>query len=161
MNRRTFLKLTATTLTGSLPVTAIDAFAARPARAVDAGPASKYATEGVYGNFRDQGFFLVRKGAHLAALSAFCTHRKCKLIAESNRSFYCNCHGSTFDLSGKVTLGPAKRDLPILPAVVDERGHLLVTVAVTDVAKASDFARGCVGHDVGLARRCPKSFYLF
>ena len=129
MNRRNFLKLTATTVTGSLSVTAIDAFAARAGRVVDAGPASKYATEGVYGSFRDQGFFLVRKGAHLVALSAFCTHRKCKLVAEPNRSFYCNCHGSAFDLGGKVTGGPAKRDLPILAAVVDERGHLLVTVA--------------------------------
>ena len=118
------------TVAGPLSVTAIDAFAARPGRVVDAGPASKYAAEGVYGNFRDQGFFLVRKGARLVALSAFCTHRRCKLIAEPNRSFYCNCHGSTFDLSGKVTVGPAKRDLPILPAAVDERGHLLVTVAV-------------------------------
>ena len=130
MNRRTFLKLTGTTVAGPLSVTAIDAFAARPGRVVDAGPASKYAAEGVYGNFRDQGFFLVRKGARLVALSAFCTHRRCKLIADPNRSFYCNCHGSTFDLSGKVTVGPAKRDLPILPAAVDERGHLLVTVAV-------------------------------
>ena len=124
------MELTATTVTG-LSVTAIDALAARPGRVVDAGPASKYATEGLYGNFRDQGFFLVRKGATLVALSAFCTHRKCRLIAEPDRSFYCNCHGSAFDLSGKVTVGPAKRDLSILPAVVDERGHLLVTVAVT------------------------------
>ena len=59
MNRRTFLKLTATTVTGSLSVTANDAFAARPGRVVDAGPASKYAIEGVDGSFRDQGFFLV------------------------------------------------------------------------------------------------------
>src|SRR5215471_12520515 len=110
MNRRKFLKLTTTT--------------------VDAGPASEYATEGVYGNFRDQGFFLVRKGARLEALSAFCTHRKCKLTAEPNRSFYCNCHGSTFEPDGKVTAGPAKRDLPILPTAVDGRGHLLVTVGV-------------------------------
>ena len=79
--------------------------------------------------FETRDSFWFEKALHLVALSAFCTHRKCKLIAEPNRSFYCNCHGSAFDLGGKVTVGPAKRDLPILPAVVDERGHLLVTVA--------------------------------
>jgi len=130
MKRRKFVKLTTTTIAGSLSVTAIDAFAARPGRVVDAGPASKYATEGVYGSFREQGFFLVRKDARLVALSAFCTHRKCKFTAEPNRSFYCNCHGSTFEPDGKVTAGPARRDLPILPTAVDGRGHLLVTVAV-------------------------------
>jgi Rieske Fe-S protein len=81
--------------------------------------------------FETRDSFWFEKARALVALSAFCTHRKCKMIAEPNRSFYCNCHGSTFDLSGKVTIGPAKRDLAILPAVVDERGHLLVTVAVT------------------------------
>ena len=131
MNRRKFLQVTATTVAGSLSVTGIDALAARPGKVVDAGSASKYANEGIYGNFRDQGFFLVRKSGRLLALSAFCTHRKCKLIAEPNRSFYCNCHGSAFDPGGKVTVGPAKRDLPILPTAVDERGHLLVTVAIT------------------------------
>lgn len=99
-------------------------------RLVDAGPVSSYAAEGLYSGFRDQGFFLVRKGAKLLALSAYCTHRKCKLVAESDRSFYCKCHGSTFDPGGKVTEGPAKRDLPSLQTTVDGRGHLLVRVPV-------------------------------
>ena len=78
--------------------------------------------------FRDQGFFVIRNGEKLIALSAICTHRKCRLFAEPNRSFYCKCHGSTFDPAGKVTSGPAKRDLPILPVFVNEKGQLLVTV---------------------------------
>ena len=95
---------------------------------MDAGPAGNYAADGVYGNFRDQGFFVIRKGGKLFALSAICTHRKCKLIGKSDRSFYCKCHGSTFDPGGKVTLGPAKRNLPMLPVFVNEKGQLLVTV---------------------------------
>lgn len=97
-------------------------------RVVDAGPASRYGPDGVYDHFRDQGFFVIRKGKRLLALSAFCTHRKCKLTAEPDRSFYCECHGSTFDPNGKVTAGPAKRDLPMFPVVVNESGHLLVEV---------------------------------
>ncbi len=100
----------------------------RHERVVNAGPVSKYSADGLYDGFRDQGFFLVRKGDKLVALSSYCTHRKCKLVAESNRSFNCPCHGSTFDPNGKVTEGPAKRDLPTLPSFTNETGDLFVRV---------------------------------
>ena len=45
-------------------------------------------------------------------MAAFCTHRNCKLDAEADKTFYCPCHGSTFDHDGKVTEGPAWRNLP-------------------------------------------------
>ena len=77
--------------------------------------------------FRKQGFFLVRKGGSLTALSAWCTHRRCKLDAEPDHTFYCPCHGSTFDTVGHVTEGPARRDLPVF-AVRTEGGRVLVTL---------------------------------
>ncbi|MBV9491072.1 MAG: Rieske (2Fe-2S) protein [Verrucomicrobia bacterium] len=127
MNRRQFLALTAAAVTG--PGLASGAQRSTSAeRLVDAGPVSTYASEGVYDRFRDQGFFVVRRGKQLLALSAFCTHRKCKLAAERDHSFYCKCHGSTFDPEGKVTLGPARRDLPRLPVSVNDHAHLLVKV---------------------------------
>jgi Rieske Fe-S protein len=97
-------------------------------RVVNAGPAIRYAEDGVYSGFREDGFFVVRKGEKLLAFSAICTHKKCKLAAESDHSFYCKCHGSTFDPDGRVTNGPAKRDLPFFQASVDVQGQLLVTV---------------------------------
>ena len=126
INRRQFLILAAA------GVAAPKAVAGNPTadRLVDAGPVSSYAVEGLYSGFRDQGFFLVRKGPQLLAFSASCTHRKCKLTAKPDRSFYCKCHGSMFDPGGKVTEGPAKRDLPILPTMVNDRGHLLVKIPV-------------------------------
>jgi Rieske Fe-S protein len=127
LNRRQFLLLSAGLVAGCK--TADDgASAIHAERVVDAGLASRYAADGVYAGFRDQGFFVIRNGENLFALSAFCTHRKCKLIAEADRSFYCKCHGSTFDANGKVTKGPAKRDLPVLSLVADEKGELLVKV---------------------------------
>lgn len=102
----------------------------RGERVVNAGPVSNFASDGLYTHFRDQGFFVIRKGEELFALSSICTHRTCKLDAEPNRSFFCACHGSTFDPGGKVTEGPAKRDLPILTSVTNENGQLLVTVPV-------------------------------
>ncbi len=60
------------------------------------------------GNYRDFGFFVIRRGDQLLALSAICTHRKCKLYAEPDSSFYCKCHGSTFDPCRPVCCkGPA------------------------------------------------------
>ncbi|MGB8370479.1 MAG: Rieske (2Fe-2S) protein [Verrucomicrobiia bacterium] len=133
INRRQFLILTAATV--ATGCRALDdgnrSIAAHRERVVDVGPVGNYAADGVYNNFRDQGFFVIRNGEKLFALSAICTHRKCKLIGEPDHSFYCKCHGSTFDPGGKVTLGPAKRDLPILPVFVNEKGQLLVTVSAT------------------------------
>jgi Rieske Fe-S protein len=101
---------------------------AAKSKTVDAGLASSYAADGVYEGFRFHGFFLVRRGGKLMAISSICTHRVCKLTAEPDRSFYCDCHGSTFDPNGKVTQGPAKRDLPVYPVHTDERGHVIVVV---------------------------------
>jgi Rieske Fe-S protein len=98
-------------------------------RVVNAGPAASYTRDGVYNNFRESGFFVVRNGTNLFALSAICTHKKCKLSAEQDRSFYCPCHGSIFAPDGRVLTGPAKRDLPRFPAEVNEQGLLLVTVS--------------------------------
>jgi cytochrome b6-f complex iron-sulfur subunit len=97
-------------------------------RVVNAGPAANYAADGVYGRYRDLGFFVVRDGDKLFALSAICTHRRCKLKAEPDRSFYCPCHGSTFNEQGRVMEGPAKRDLPVFATSVDGQGNLIVTV---------------------------------
>jgi nitrite reductase/ring-hydroxylating ferredoxin subunit len=127
-SRRQFLILTAGFVAGCSSVESGKNSAAGRERMINAGPAGDYAADGVYSRFRDEGFFVIRKGEKLFALSAFCTHRKCKLMAESDRSFYCKCHGSTFDSGGKVTKGPAKLDLPMLPAFPDENGQLLVKV---------------------------------
>ena len=97
---------------------------------IDAGPLTNYAADGVYDGFRDLGFFVIRKGEKLTALSSYCTHQKCKLKAEHDHSFYCRCHGSTFDPGGKVTEGPATRNLPTIPTI-SEKGHLLVKVPAT------------------------------
>ena len=131
LNRRQFLILTTATAacaaTGCLAM-ADSPGAAGPGQVIDAGPVATFAADGVYANFRDVGFFVIRKGGKLFALSAICTHRKVTLKAEPDCTFYCKRHGSTFDPTGHVTHGPAKRDLPVLATSVNGAGHLLVTV---------------------------------
>jgi Rieske Fe-S protein len=129
LTRREFLLLTAGMVAGCKAVDGNSTTSQE--HLVNAGPVGNYATDGVYKTFRDQGFFIIRRGDKLFAISAICTHRKCKLTAEPDRSFYCPCHGSTFDPAGHVTAGPARRDLPILPTDTNEQGQLVVNVPAT------------------------------
>lgn len=129
MNRRHFLYLTVTAaITGCQTVgtSGGNGGGAQGGHVVDAGPVGNYAADGVYSTFRDEGFFIICKEGKLIALSSYCTHRKCKLTAETDHSFYCPCHGSTFDPGGKVTEGPAKKDLPVLVTSANANSHLLV-----------------------------------
>ncbi len=129
MDRRTFLIVGATYAAGCVPSPGGDDVSSNgQERVVNAGPAGNYLADGVYSRFRDNGFFIVRRGVNLFALSAVCTHRHCKLEAEPDKTFYCPCHGSTFAPDGKVTEGPARRDLPVFTVSTDEKGDLLVTL---------------------------------
>ena len=126
VNRREFVILSCACAAGC----AADGTANAPIRlkeaSIDAGPASAYAVDGLYDRFIDQGFVIRRQGIQLVVLSAICTHKHCKLKAEPDHMLYCKCHGSTFNPDGKVTQGPATRDLPILPSIIDEAGRLIV-----------------------------------
>lgn len=53
-------------------------------------------------------FLITRTGdATFAALTANCTHQACVVSNHTGQSFVCPCHGSEFDASGRVLLGPA------------------------------------------------------
>src|SRR5579862_4669731 len=109
INRRQFLILSVGVAGGCKTANEVGKAGSGEEGIVNAGLASNYAADGVYSSFRDLGFFVVRQGDKLFALSPICTHRKCNLAAKLNHSFYCKCHGSTFDPDGHVTKGPAKR----------------------------------------------------
>jgi cytochrome b6-f complex iron-sulfur subunit len=95
---------------------------------VDVGPMSDYPTDGVYDRFAEShGFFVVREGSRVFALSATCTHRKCPL-KKYETGIKCRCHGSTFTADGKVTRGPASRDLPRFAVDRASNGQLVVHV---------------------------------
>jgi Rieske Fe-S protein len=127
LNRREFLILTAGFAAGCSS-TESSGTAAAVGGVTNAGPASNYVADGVYSAFRTKGFFIIRKGGKLFALSSVCTHRRCFVKAVPNHSFYCPCHGSTFGPDGLVTHGPARRNLPELTLVLNEAGDLVVTV---------------------------------
>lgn len=125
IGRRRFLAL----VTAGLAMVQKSPAATLKGHLVDIGPADLYATDGIYDKFRDLGFFLIRTNGKLVALSSYCTHRICKVTAQANHTFLCNCHGSKFTEQGKVTEGPAKRDLPVLPMNTAGNGHLVVDLS--------------------------------
>jgi hypothetical protein len=50
--------------------------------------------------------------------SATCTHQACTITGFQNQSYVCPCHLSTFDLNGRVQVGPAVAPLPQYPSQV-------------------------------------------
>jgi len=57
--------------------------------------------------------FIGRDESGLYAMTTTCTHQGCDMSASSSitSEIQCSCHGSRFDLNGKVLQGPASRSL--------------------------------------------------
>jgi menaquinol-cytochrome c reductase iron-sulfur subunit len=76
---------------------------------------------------QERSVWLVRKAdGKVVAYTANCPHLGCgyRWISDHNR-FECPCHGSFFDLNGKVLAGPAPRSLDTIETKI-ENGRLLV-----------------------------------
>ncbi len=63
------------------------------------------------------GGFLVAHTAQatFVALTSVCTHQTCTITGFSNQNYVCPCHGSTFDVNGRVVVGPAASPLHQFP----------------------------------------------
>jgi len=61
----------------------------------------------------------------LTAVSMLCTHVCCQLSYDAaSKVYYCPCHGSVFNLTGRVVRGPAATDLPTIQLRVDGSGNV-------------------------------------
>ena len=69
--------------------------------------------------FHDQ-FIVVNKGKQREVFSSHCTHLGCTIHRAENGKLLCPCHGSTFNLEGKPTKGPAIKPLEKLSYSVNE-----------------------------------------
>jgi cytochrome b6-f complex iron-sulfur subunit len=56
----------------------------------------------------------------VAAVSSKCTHLGCDVTLPVNNLITCPCHGSVFDLNGKVLHGPAEKSLYAYSATLHE-----------------------------------------
>ncbi len=66
---------------------------------------------------------VIRSTSGFSALSLVCTHLGCTVESKQD-GFACPCHGSRFDLQGKVTRGPAGKPLNSLRTGITSDGKL-------------------------------------
>lgn len=79
----------------------------------------------------EQKAYVVHTEQGLIAMSATCTHLGCLTQYErDNNRIFCPCHGSRYDVAGRVTNGPAPKPLPRL-ALALEDGELVIDVSQT------------------------------
>lgn len=86
-------------------------------RTVRSFPLNKNKTVAFVGDF-----IVINKNKPTTALSAKCTHLGCTINKAENGRLLCPCHGSEFDLEGKVIKGPAYKNLEIIPVKMNEDG---------------------------------------
>lgn len=87
--------------------------------------------------FREERVAVMREGGRFRALGLSCPHLGCTVTVAPD-GIVCPCHGSAFDLSGKVLKGPADRPLPALR--VEERNGTLRVYG--DRSRAAEGGRG-------------------
>lgn len=69
--------------------------------------------------FLDDDNMLIRTSqAQFVAVSLICKHKGCTVELTGNK-FVCPCHGSEYDINGKVTEGPSTKNLDTHPVVYD------------------------------------------
>ncbi|MBT3342029.1 MAG: Rieske (2Fe-2S) protein [Gemmatimonadetes bacterium] len=78
--------------------------------------------------------WLVRSEEEFLAIGAECTHLKCQ-VRPRGGFLRCNCHGSTFQLDGRVVRGPAAQ--PLRRYIVREIDRSTVAVAGAEADASS------------------------
>ena len=68
---------------------------------------------------------LIHNQDGFSALSLVCTHLGCT-VESKPEGFTCPCHGSRFDMLGKVTRGPSQKNLHSLRTGITDDGNLHV-----------------------------------
>jgi cytochrome b6-f complex iron-sulfur subunit len=93
------------------------------------GKASDFKT-GTLTWLQGKDLFVVRDDRGFGAFSSRCTHLGCT-VRRTAEGFFCPCHGARYDSEGRVTLGPARKDLPWFHLWTDPDGRLWVDTART------------------------------
>jgi Rieske Fe-S protein len=69
----------------------------------------------------------VNSNEDLKVYSSRCSHLGCTINKIENDKLVCPCHGSTYNLNGKVIKGPASNPLKELKYKIDsEKGEIIV-----------------------------------
>ncbi|MCF8067121.1 MAG: ubiquinol-cytochrome c reductase iron-sulfur subunit [Desulfobacterales bacterium] len=75
--------------------------------------------------FEDDQVYVFSDQDGIFAISAVCTHLGC-IVSKDDNGFVCPCHGSRYNLEGKLEKGPAPKDLPWYSVSRLPNGQLIV-----------------------------------
>lgn len=75
--------------------------------------------------FEDQQTYVFADQDGIFAMSSLCTHLGC-VVNKEEKQFTCPCHGSRYDLAGKVKQGPAPKNLAWFQVKPLPSGRLIV-----------------------------------
>jgi Rieske Fe-S protein len=121
LNRKTFLSLLGTIVTGGFVVLWKQVVDELPSGNIKHGKVS-IQLPGRNGIFFYDDFYIVNENKITRAFSTTCTHAGCRLKTESNGIIICSCHGSEFDaVTGKPIKGPAFKPLKQLPCIYSDK----------------------------------------
>lgn len=70
-------------------------------------------------------YIVINQKEKTTVLLAKCTHLGCKINSIENGKIICPCHGSEYDLEGKIIKGPAYRNLTKIPHKLSSDGLTL------------------------------------
>jgi cytochrome b6-f complex iron-sulfur subunit len=105
------------------------AWAKKSAIPLDKAPKLKKIGGWMVVKIKDDSILLIRDSEKsVRALSSVCTHKGCQVdYSPKKKRVECGCHGSVFDLYGKVLGGPAPKPLRNYPAELSG-GRVIITV---------------------------------
>lgn len=129
INRRELLTAAATAACVCAMCDPVSLFADDPATqpaAIDVGPKSSFAKDGIFATWsKTNKFAIVCAKGTIYAVTTICTHKGCT-IGSAVDHFLCPCHKAQFNLDGTVKAPPAKVSLVRYAISADANGHLLV-----------------------------------
>jgi cytochrome b6-f complex iron-sulfur subunit len=71
--------------------------------------------------------FVRESEERVCAFNPTCTHKQCTVeYSKDKRRLVCPCHGSNYDLSGKVLNGPAEKPLQVYDAALDSANNRII-----------------------------------
>ena len=106
---------------------------------VNIGPADDYRAGTASVRFwHTYGIVIANDSGPVMAIRPRCTHKGCLAQWQGEHlSYECPCHGSKFDLIGRVIKGPAVKPLPAVLCVKQEDGTLTVDLDKLYAAEAA------------------------